>query len=656
MSKKKVYNHAIATKILDLMDKLRLDQNDNSSRRWIWELMQNAKDVAFDNMNVSIEINFQINGDEGHVEFKHNGKPFSTDNITFLIEQVSTKERTANEGEQLKTTGKFGTGFLTTHLLSELVEIDAVIKEPEEPYRKFSLTLDRSGREIEDIIQAVNRSLASLDDLDSQEPFHEYSSEKFNTVFRYRLDARGIEVATDGLKDLHTSLIFTLVFLPQISSLRVVHENIQYEINQDFSIENRVKIYTVTRGNKPGLFESYIAVLSNQSTSIAIEIEYINGNIYIKEFNPLVPRLFCDFPLVGTEDFPFPVIVNSPLFNPNEPRNGVYLTDRSDLKIDQNKTIMREATDLYYELLQYASSNNWGRIYLLAAFPSLKEKSWLSKKWYEDEIIGPIKEKLLKIPIVDTEYGRVSILNNDGLPNIWFPSSPKKDIRKGIWDLANQLSPKKLPLQADVDIWYKVIWEGCSKLTLEEMANSIQDKETLEKLGELVKPTNALVWLNSYYSLLNIDESSLSLLNQDKYMLIPNQNGEFKKHSELKIDRDIEEELKNVLSILDIDSRDYLIDKGISTGPNVKYSVQTQDGIVDEINKILKEGKHDNIGLACDYLITLFADSEDFPKEREFIYIYCKKIYPEDVLEKRKITVWSANIWQEVDKLELRWS
>jgi hypothetical protein len=136
--------------------------------------MQNAKDVAHDDIGVSIEINFEENDQEGSLEFKHNGKPFSIDNLTFLIEQVSTKERKSKENVKLKTTGKWGTGFLTTHLLSEIVEVESIVKEPEEPYRKFHLLLDRSGRDIEDVIDSVNTSLASLENMDSQPAFDGY--------------------------------------------------------------------------------------------------------------------------------------------------------------------------------------------------------------------------------------------------------------------------------------------------------------------------------------------------------------------------------------------------------------------------------------------------------------------------------------------------
>lgn len=56
--------------------------------------------------------------------------PFTADNIRFLIEQISTKSRNRSESKS-KTTGKFGTGFLTTHLLSEIVTVKGVAKEPD---------------------------------------------------------------------------------------------------------------------------------------------------------------------------------------------------------------------------------------------------------------------------------------------------------------------------------------------------------------------------------------------------------------------------------------------------------------------------------------------------------------------------------------------
>ena len=55
------------------------------------------------------------------------------------------------DGDVPETTGKFGTGFLTTHLLSRIVEISGVYQhavnlngEFQSRYHKFSLRLDRT--------------------------------------------------------------------------------------------------------------------------------------------------------------------------------------------------------------------------------------------------------------------------------------------------------------------------------------------------------------------------------------------------------------------------------------------------------------------------------------------------------------------------------
>eukprot|EP00122_Pirum_gemmata_P012345 Pgem_evm1s11468 len=101
------------------MKKLRLLSDESTPRRWAWELLQNAKDVACRN---TVDIKIKVKNDDNDdlaLFFSHNGKPFTPDDMTYLIKQVSTKDRDC-KGEPLhkKTTGNFGTGFLTTHLLS----------------------------------------------------------------------------------------------------------------------------------------------------------------------------------------------------------------------------------------------------------------------------------------------------------------------------------------------------------------------------------------------------------------------------------------------------------------------------------------------------------------------------------------------------------
>jgi hypothetical protein len=65
---------------MDGLDKL-YGKYEISERRWIWELIQNAKDASVENLPVNIEIVYGTD----YVEFKHSGKPFTHRNIMSLI-------------------------------------------------------------------------------------------------------------------------------------------------------------------------------------------------------------------------------------------------------------------------------------------------------------------------------------------------------------------------------------------------------------------------------------------------------------------------------------------------------------------------------------------------------------------------------------------
>ena len=126
-SSEKAHNRIIATKIHDELTKLRAcaDTSPTASKRWVWELIQNAKDVNIDG-KVQVRIKAGLEDADAHITFEHNGGAFSAENIRFLIEQVSSKDRTNDSTRRPTTTGRFGTGFLTTHLLSERVIIKGV--------------------------------------------------------------------------------------------------------------------------------------------------------------------------------------------------------------------------------------------------------------------------------------------------------------------------------------------------------------------------------------------------------------------------------------------------------------------------------------------------------------------------------------------------
>lgn len=667
-AERKAQNALIATKIFDLMDKLQLEATEIEYRRWIWELLQNAKDVAFDNQQVSIEVNIHQDDNQKFVTFSHNGKPFSVDNLAFLIKQVSTKERATNaNGEKPKTTGKFGTGFLTTHLLSKKVEITGVVKEPDLDYKSFVLPLDRSGSTLDEIIESVNKSLFVLRSLDSLPPFLNYTPDLFNTTFKYNLSEEGFEVAQIGVDDLHLSLPFTLAFLPSIRSVSIIHENTTYELKGIENVTEIIKIATIIKRDDAGVKEIFIVTLSKNTTTIAIEIEKRDEIVYVLGLSDDMPRLFCDFPLIGSNDFNLPVVVNSYTFNPTEPRDGVWLKDQNnDPKNVENKQNIQDSIELYFELLEYASENNWQHLFNLARTDKPKEKKWFSMSWFEEYYQKPVRKRILKTPIVDNYNNvRTSILNEENEPNIWFPSSNNKEVRERIWELSLDWIPNFIPKKEEIHSWHNIIWDECSKLTLKVVSNSIHSKETIAGVAEMLKcdENGAINWLNSFYDLLNFERKFILEIINNNFAIIPNQNGTFKKRIDLRIDQNIDEELKNVMLILGVDIRDYLRHSKVVTisayqpesnvDYQILYHVKEQQHIIDEINKTIKEGKNDNISKACDHLSSCFSDDSDFPVEQNLIYNFAQAIW--QMPEKRIITNWDESIWQEVNKCQIKW-
>lgn len=204
-----------ADKIRQILSAIR-NNPASSAKRWVWELMQNAKDIPNRFGKVSIEIDLMS---ENKLQFRHNGNPFVINNITGLIRQVSSKNSLNSDEE---TTGKFGTGFICTHLLSDVIDVEGILNY--DTYRKFRLSLDRSGRSSEELIpriREVEKAFYNPEIYFEEIPNYEVNrvENDFDTVFTYHLTSKEkLESAQAGLNDLINTLPITLVTQSKKSS------------------------------------------------------------------------------------------------------------------------------------------------------------------------------------------------------------------------------------------------------------------------------------------------------------------------------------------------------------------------------------------------------------------------------------------------------
>ena len=104
------------------------------------------------------------------------------------------------EGTNIETTGKFGTGFMTTYLLSKVIVIDGVYEDPElRIYQKFQFTLDRDALTKANMIEKLKHSSQIFEMLDDQQRcprINDYEQGKdFYTSFKYNLNSKGFQAA-----------------------------------------------------------------------------------------------------------------------------------------------------------------------------------------------------------------------------------------------------------------------------------------------------------------------------------------------------------------------------------------------------------------------------------------------------------------------------
>ena len=442
-----VYQAGIATKILQYMNKIRNESDITQARRWVMELLQNAKDLAWPGKPLHIQIELR----EDALIFRHSGMPFHVKDILSIVNQVSSK----NPGEGI---GQFGTGFMTTYQLSERVEIHSLLQEGRLPGKEFRITLDRTGRTKDEILNAIARNyeqLQAIDELPDAE-YHEPGTE-YDTEFCYMLENdRSREIALTGLTDLADTILYVMLFSENIGSVELsfcnggVRETTVYRRGDCRRISENLEELTLTEEKHRASQKTHtLLFLHKQGMTLAAEYDRERGFLPISE---RTPRIFVVFPLIGAERFPFPVVANHVKFHPNEPRSGISLVDNPDSQeARDNKALLGMAVKNYEtfvrELLQLDTR---GIANLIGLFEWQDNREW-SETWVKKNLYHGIFKIMEKLPIFSTVQGRLSLADED-LHIIQSENAEEKEgIRRLLSVLRNHLMPD------DETDWYKVL-------------------------------------------------------------------------------------------------------------------------------------------------------------------------------------------------------
>lgn len=546
-----VYQTGIATKILQHMDRIRNVSDVSQARRWVMELFQNSRDAAYEDQPVKIRIELK----ENILSFSHNGRPFRVKDILSIINQVSSK----TSGENL--IGQFGTGFMTTYQLSEEVEVQAVLKDGQLPYKPFSIRMDRRGTTKEEILAGIFDTMEELKKADQSDTVTDFSRDGYNTKFLYHLNnEESRKIAQIGMTDLQETILYVLLFSEKIASVELAEEvngtfhNVVYERGDEEELEGGLKRLCVVKTSadkEQSRRESHFLIsLAQEDITLAAGWSREEGMIKLSD---QLPRLFVDFPLIGAEDFPFPVVINCRNFRTNEPRSGITLVDNLASKDALvNKEIMERAAALFGRFLHSLARLNMGRLDHVTKIPEWKPNRELSEEWVKEHLYGRLYGIVAKEPMIKTKEGNTAFENQQ----FYLVSGIDAEEIKGIRKLLSVLDGIQIP-EGEED------WEEAfagyeppqeKSLKLETIVRHAQDFLAERLKEEKMEP---IAWCQFLYETAMRNLELAVRIKAGEICIFPNQNpqdwGQRRLFAIRSIRRDtgIPEILKEVSNILD---------------------------------------------------------------------------------------------------------
>jgi len=555
-------------------------------RRWIWELLQNARDASADedsHLVASIELT------EGELAFRHNGRGFTVEEVAHLIYHGSTKL------EDEIAIGQYGSGFLTTHLLSPQINVAGQLNDG----RPFDFRLKRE----------ISSSKALSDSMDKAWDEFDASADPmpngFTTRFRYPIEEDSAGAVEEGVETLKRCAPFVVVFNRQFRqiAIKAPEETISFEVIERVPLHKeglqKVTVGVSDRGRRQ---ERKYVLAEGQHASVTVPLEPTEDGPSCLPLND-VPRLFLGFPLIGTENFSFPAVINSFRFTPTEHRDGVYLGQSDDEANRTNQAIIAEACELHANLIEFVADSRWKGIHTLAEIPPISEQTWLKETWIKEQLellVARIRETPAVLSGQEPASPRDAVLpvarDYTGVETLWNLLSEVRDFRL------------KLPKRDEAAGWRNAAdsWAtvtDCAVTSFGEAVDGVKLAKYIEEESRpsddswgtldglqnlLVEEVCAVEWLNRLIAFLK-GEGLDTLIREGQF--IPDQSGILDKLSNLYRDTGVDDELKDIADrFLELNIRESFRDSRLtSLADEVGKGDRINEDIIREIVDSLKK-------------------------------------------------------------------
>ncbi|XP_053202599.1 uncharacterized protein LOC128387427 [Panonychus citri] len=558
---------------------------ENQKHRFIWELIQNAKDCARPNERVTIVINLE----KDRFVFAHNGLEFRVKDLIALARRGSTKTFDEN---------RLGTGFIKTHVLNKTVQIKGQLATAR-GFRDFVLTLKRSADNLNDMKILLEETYQQIDsltrqhhndsvDLTSTRKGSLASSPSLSTVtshnfssFEYHLDPDSYAMVCSALEDLRRNIIFVLVINESIDSIVVNQNGSQLK----YTLKSKPIFRKIFRAKVSGLSHSMlIRPCDSFGLILGVNCSKSGSNDYYLTSISGQAKIFKEFPLIGTEDFNCAPLIQSSHWMASDLRDGLRIKKTSEAESDHiaeiNRSILCAYRDYWItfisELIDLQVLNR--HILAISGLPRYSNR-YSDNLWFRKTIQLPLRSFIRSQDLVRNTRSTNELYYYSRIDDCLFPDC---SINQTVWhSIASAIitKSKDCPHLEVSSKWIQIInqdyrdWGLPVKFSVDDAIQLIE-ATSIDYISK--SEDRAINWLNQLIHFLSSYDCFHDLLK--KRSILPSQNGILRSFQGAPNKRDqllhhemdnglelIDETIKDIYSDLGDDLRDNLLHKGIDT-------------------------------------------------------------------------------------------
>jgi hypothetical protein len=537
----------IRTKVLDARN-----DPDTARRRWPFELIQNAHDAGAREGQDGIRLFFGFA--DGVLRVEHDAAPFTMDEFAALLTGGSSKDFMSTD-----TTGRFGTGFLVTHVLSERVHVSGILAVDEQ-HRAFEVDLYRPNDEVL-LLENVKESQSSLlrtrlvEDLD-EEP---------TATFEYVVDDEKIALA--GLEALEQALPYLFATCRKLREIRIEVDGQEttwrkLQGPRIFGAEGvRLLELNVEReedGERSDwrLIRAGLNLAARGRLVVAVQK---NGDEWAVCQPENLPSVFRQLPLLGGPQLPAWFIVDGE-FEVEQERRAIHVAG------DAGRPL-REAFAALGGLMRLATRDKWVNGLRLAqlALPAGVTGETALKVWHE--LLSSVATDLSRLPLVRTARGNMVPCSDDTEHDLYADFLRRPEVGpsfEDLWDLAAECTEVDPPAWDIAEAWSEVA-EGWEKLgvkipwvDLPEIAARVADG--VDEVGQLKVDDDPYEWLAAFFDAVGKSWQAGGTTKSHLSGLLPDQYGTLSDIDSLDRDGGIGDGVKNIADDVGLDLRARLLD------------------------------------------------------------------------------------------------